>query len=88
MTTTPPPIPDGLHDEALDLVRNLAATAGDTDATYARLQRYCQSQKRDDAFAGLAASLLVIFTECITTPTEAGAYAETSFPNHPDRSNP
>lgn len=82
MTT---PIPDSLHEEASDLVRNLAATAGDTDATYAHLGRYCQSQKREDAFAGLAAALLVIFTECITTPTEAGAYAETSFPNRSAR---
>lgn len=77
---TAPKIPDDLHEEARDLIRDLAATAGDADAIYEHLQHYCKPKSSEAAFAGFAAALLVMFTECITNPTDPGAYAEVSLP--------
>jgi hypothetical protein len=78
---TMPGMPDQLRDQALDLIRDLAAVAGDVDATWRRLRDYCMANpKKDDAFAGVAAALLLTFTECITTPTGPGEFAETSLP--------
>ncbi|GAA1446403.1 hypothetical protein GCM10009641_69890 [Mycobacterium cookii] len=79
---TAPKIPDQLYEEARDLIRDLASSAGDAAATYAHLQEYCKPQTKDDAFAGFAAALLVMFTECITNPTDPGEFAEVSLPSN------
>lgn len=74
--------------EAENFVSRLASVAGDEEAVYGALRDYCQNRALEDAFAVTAAAALLIFSECITTPTQPGDYAETSFPTQPDRSSP
>lgn len=88
MTTTTterpaPEIPDDLHEEARELIRNLAASGGDANGVYSVLQAYCSSLSPSAAAAGLAAALLVTFTECITHPVEPGDYADVALPYDP-----
>lgn len=78
--TSTPSIPADLHEEARELIRRLASTAGDVDAAFAHVQDYCRPRRDDDALPGLAAALLVTFTECITYPVAAGEYAGVSLP--------
>lgn len=74
-------MPDDLHEEVLDFIRDLAAVAGDADAVYRCLQAYCTKRPApDDRFAGLAATILVTFTECITMPTQTGEQTEVHLP--------
>jgi hypothetical protein len=77
---TAPKIPDNLHETARDLIRDLAASAGDPAAVWDELQDYCEPLTKDDAFAGFAAALLVMFTECVTNPTDPGEYTAVSLP--------
>lgn len=79
--TSTPSIPADLHEEARELIRRLASTAGDTEAAFAHIRDYCRPRRDDDALPGLAAALLVTFTECITYPVDSGNYAAVSLPN-------
>lgn len=76
-----PAIPDDLHEEVCDLIRALAATGGDADGAYAVLRAYCSRLSKDAAMAGLAAALIVTFTECITHPVEPGEFADLALPH-------
>lgn len=78
-----PPIPDDLHEEARDLIRNLAAGGGDANRAYDALRAYCSPLAPEVALAGLAAALLVTFTECITHPVEPGDFADMALPHDP-----
>lgn len=77
-----PLMADEVREEAEDLIRDLAAVAGDPGQVYARLQDHCRGQSAVDAFATIAAAAVLIFSECITTPTEPGEYAPATFPTH------
>lgn len=73
-------MPEVIREGAVRLIRDLAAIAGDDSAVYERIRQECRSHKPDDALGGLAAALIVTFTECITTPTEPGAYSPVAYP--------
>lgn len=81
-TTIDPPasIPNVLHEEATDLVRELAGIAGSEASVTNKLRASLAKYDDKNALALVAAALIVVFSECITTPTEPGAYAETSLP--------
>lgn len=82
MTTTAeaPTMPDGVHEDAQTLIRSLAAAAGDEPAVYKILTAYIRGTDHESALGGLAAALVVMFTECITTATEPGEYVEVDLP--------
>lgn len=83
-TTTPTPsVPEQLHDDASNLIRDLSAIAGNEVAVTEALRLTLARDKTKDKEASLgllAAALIVIFSECITTPTEPGEFAETTLP--------
>lgn len=80
MTQTAEPriieMPDEVHTAAVDLVRDLAAVAGDPPAIYDRLRKVRSGTDTENALGALAAALIVTFTECITHPANPGEYVE------------
>lgn len=76
----PPPMHEAVREEAEDLIRTFTAVAGDTPAVYARLRDYCRDRRTDDAFGGLAAVVVLIFTECLTVPAEPGEPVPVNLP--------
>jgi hypothetical protein len=75
-----PHMHESVREEAEELIRTFAAVAGDADAVYGRLREYCRGRSTDDAFGGLAAATVLIFTECITLPAEPGDPVPVSLP--------
>lgn len=76
-----PVMPDEVRDEAEEFIRSLAAAAGDEVAVYALLRGICRKHAdHETALGGMFAALAVLFTDCITTPTSRGEYAEVSLP--------
>ncbi|WP_210441509.1 hypothetical protein [Nocardioides xinjiangensis] len=74
-------MPDSVHEGAQDLIRSLAAVAGDETAIYALLTAKIRGTDHESALGGLAAALVVMFTECITTPTSPGEFTEVDLPD-------
>jgi hypothetical protein len=79
--TDTPVMPDAVHDGAEELIRTLAAVAGDQPAVYDRMLTYVRASDRDSALGGLVAALVVMFSECITTPTAPGEFAAVDLPH-------
>lgn len=69
-----------VREEAEELIRSLAAVAGDESGVYRELALYARGKSVDTALGGSVAALVLIFAECITTPTEPGEFTELTYP--------
>lgn len=63
-------IPASIREPATRLVADLAAVAGDKEAVLDALEPTFLSTSPDDRLAIAVAALVVVFSECITTPTD------------------